>query len=148
MFTNDRAGKAGRAKWFIANRNVIENNASYIDEWQVVVSSANAGGQKRDNQIEIIDNHSAFGRSRVGLGTFKTKEEAKNFFNYCNTKLIKFMFLMTDESLTSLGKKVPDVMDYSFENTLIDFTRDLNKQLYQLVGLSDEEVAYIMSVVG
>lgn len=148
LFTNDRAGKAGRAKWFIANRNVIENNASYIDEWQVVVSSANAGGQKRDNQIEIIDNHSAFGRSRVGLGTFKTKEEAKNFFNYCNTKLIKFMFLMTDESLTSLGKKVPDVMDYSFENTLIDFTKDLDQQLFKLVGLSEEEVAYIMSVVG
>ena len=58
------------------------------------------------------------------------------------------MFLMTDEALSSLGKKVPDVMDYSFGNTLIDFTGDLNKQLYQLVGLSDEEVAYIMSVVG
>ena len=58
------------------------------------------------------------------------------------------MFLMTDESLTSLGKKVPDVMDYSFENTLIDFTKDLDQQLFKLVGLSDEEVAYIVSVVG
>lgn len=148
LFTNDKAGKAGRAKWFVASRDIIKSNDSYIDEWQVVVSSANAGGQKRDNQIEIIDNHSAFGRSRVALGTFKTIEEAQNFFNYCNTKLIKFMFLMTDESLTSLGKKVPDVMDYSFENTLIDFTKDLDQQLFKLVGLSDEEVAYIVSVVG
>jgi hypothetical protein len=147
LFTNDRAGKAGRAKWFIANRNDIESNASYIDEWQVVVSSANAGGQKRDNQIEIIDNHSAFGRSRVALGSFKTKEEAQNFYNYCNTGLVRFMFLMTDVALTSLGKKVPDIMDYSNKNKLLDFSKDLNKQLNELVGLSAEEVAFIESKV-
>ena len=147
LFTNDRAGKAGRAKWFIANRNVIETNASYINEWQVVVSSANAGGQKRDNQIEIIDNHSAFGRSRVALGSFKTQNEAQNFYNYANTDLIRFMFLMTDEALTSLGKKVPDIMDYSNKNKLIDFSKDLNKQLYELVGLSSEEISFIESKV-
>lgn len=105
LFTNDKAGKAGRSTWYVANRNVIESNQEYIDEWQVVVSSANAGGQKRDNQIEVIDNHSAFGRSRVALGSFKTEKEAQNFFKYCRTNIIRFMFLMTDESLTSLGKK-------------------------------------------
>ena len=149
LLTNDKAGSAGRTRWFVVDRSLIKTNEHLIDEFQVVVSSAHPGGQAgRSNQIEIIDNHSAFGRSRVALASFKTMEEAQNFFNYCNTKLIKFMFLMTDEALSSLGKKVPDVMDYSFGNTLIDFTGDLNKQLYQLVGLSDEEVAYIMSVVG
>ena len=74
LFTNDKAGKAGRAKWYTADKNVISLEAQeYISEWQVVVSSANAGGQKRDNQIEVIDDHSAFGRSRVALGTFKTQ---------------------------------------------------------------------------
>ena len=33
---------------------------------------ANAGGQKRDWQLELLDNHSAFGRSRVALGMFGT----------------------------------------------------------------------------
>lgn len=28
---------------------------------------ANAGGQKRDWQLELLDNHSAFGRSCVAL---------------------------------------------------------------------------------
>jgi type II restriction/modification system DNA methylase subunit YeeA len=55
---------------------------------------------------------------------------------------------MTDEALTSLGKKVPDMMDYSNKNKLIDFSKDLNEQLYKLVDLTDEEVAYIESVVG
>lgn len=147
LFANDKAGKAGRSTWYIANRNVIQSNPQYIDEWQVVVSSANAGGQKRDNQIEIIDNHSAFGRSRVALGTFKTKQEAINFYNYCCTNLIRFMFLMTDESLTSLGKKVPDILDYSGHNKIIDFDKELNAQLNELFELSPEEVTYIENVL-
>lgn len=147
LFTNDKAGKAGRSTWFIANRDVIETNTDYIDEWQVVVSSANAGGQKRDNQIEIIDNHSAFGRSRVALGSFKTEKEAQNFFKYCKATLIRFMFLMTDESLTSLGKKVPDILDYTDDNDIIDFNKDVNKQLCDLAELTVEERAYIESVI-
>lgn len=148
LFANDKAGPAGRAKWYVVNRAEIPQNQKFIDEYQVVVSSAHAGGQEgRDNQIEIIDNHSAFGRSRVALGSFKTEKEAVNFYHYCETTLIRFMFLMTDEALTSLGKKVPDIMDYSDQNALIDFSKDLNAQLYALVGLTAEEISYIESVV-
>ena len=148
LFTNDKAGKAGRARWFVADRNIIPTSQQkYISEWQVVVSSANAGGQKRDNQIEIMDEHSAFGRSRVALSSFTTENEATNFYNFAQTYLIRFMFLMTDEALTSLGKKVPDLVDYSDNNTLIDFKGNLNKQLYTLVGLTENEIAYIEGVI-
>lgn len=143
LFTNDKAGKAGRAKWFVANKDTIKNNSGLIEEWQVVVSSANAGGQKRDNQIEIIDNKSAFGRARVALGTFKTQEEAINFYNYSNTYIIRFMYLMTDEALTSLGKKVPDIKDYTSNNSILNFSMDLNTQLYNLIGFSFDEIKYL-----
>ena len=147
LFTNDRAGKAGRATWYIASRDVIENNAPLINEWQVVVSSANAGGQKRDNQLEIIDNHSAFGRSRVALGTFKTKTEAENFFNYVSTYLIRFMFLMTDENLTSLGKRVPDIGDYTNKSAILDFREDLDAQLFNMFGFTDTEIEHIKTTI-
>lgn len=143
LFTNDKAGKAGRARWYVADRSVIKTGTEYIDRWKVIVSSANAGGQKRDNQISIADNHSAFGRTRVALGAFLTEREAINFFNYCNTKLIRFMFLMTDESLTSLGKKVPDILNYTDDNGMVNFADDLDSQLFTLVGLNPEEIAYI-----
>lgn len=119
----------------------------YIDEWQVVVSSANAGGQKRDNQIEIIDNHSAFGRARVALSSFTTKQEAVDFYNYARTYLVRFMFLMTDEALTSLGKRVPDLMDYTENNPIIDFSAPLDNQLYQLVGLKPAEIKHIEDTI-
>lgn len=113
LFTNDKAGKSGRARWYIANKNVITSGSEYLNKWKVIVSSANAGGQKRSNQIAIVDNHSAFGRSRVALKTFATEKEAINFFKYATSEIIRFAFLLTDESLTSLAKKVPDLLTYS-----------------------------------
>ncbi|MBR1750409.1 MAG: Eco57I restriction-modification methylase domain-containing protein [Ruminococcus sp.] len=142
VLTNDRAGKAGRAKWFVIDRSEIKQNKEYIDKWKVIVSSANAGGQKRDNQIAIADNHSAFGRARLALRSFDTYEEALNFFNYCNTYIIRYAFLMTDEALSSLGKQVPDLVNYN-NSQIIDFSENLDKQLFELIDFSDKEIDYI-----
>ena len=138
LFTNDKGGKTGRATWFVADRDAIKVNTHLIDKWKVVVSSANAGGQKRDNQLEVLDNHSAFGRSRIALKAFDTEQEAQNFYKYMKSYIIRFAFLMTDESLSSLGKYVPDLIDYSSENNIIDFEDDnIDKQLQQLMKISD-----------
>lgn len=144
VLANDKAGSAGRAVWFIASKGLIKKNIDYISQWQVVVSSAHGGGQDgRDNQLEIIDNKSVFGRSRVALKSFPTELEAKNFYNYMKTDLVKFTFLLTDEALTSLGKRVPDLLNYDFSSKFLDFNFDLNKQLFHKIGLSSEEIDYI-----
>lgn len=143
VFTNDKAGKSGRSKWYIMDRKDISYNQHLIDKWKVIVSSANAGGQKRDNQLEIIDNHSAFGRSRIALKAFDSKEEAINFFKYVSSDIIRFAFLLTDESLTTLGKKVPDIINYTNDNDYIDFNNNVNEQLADLIGLSNDEIEYI-----
>lgn len=147
LFANDRAGKAGRSKWFVVNKDLIPKNEEYISEWQVVVSSASAGGQKRDNQIDIIDNHSAFGRSRVALGTFKTEKEAQNFLCYCNSNIIKYSFLMTDENLSSLAKRVPDIMNYKDDNNLLDYSKSIDEQLKTMIGLNENEYEHIVNKV-
>lgn len=143
LYANDKAGKAGRATWFLADKNIITKNKKYLSEWQVVVSSANAGGQKRDNQLSIMDNHSAFGRARVALKSFKTEQEAKNFKKYVSSYVIRYTFLMTDEALTSLAKWVPDIIDYSTNNNLIDFSKEVDPQLCKLIGFSNSDFDYI-----
>ena len=147
LFTNDKAGKSGRARWYVANKNVISSGIEHLERWKVIVSSANAGGQKRSNQIAVIDNHSAFGRSRVALKTFETEKEAYNFFKYATSEIIRFAFLMTDESLTSLAKKVPDLLDYTDNNGLIDYNGDVNGQLYKLFGMDNAQQQYIKEVL-
>ena len=144
LLTNDRAGKGGRSKWFIVDRSTIKENNSAINLWKVVVSSANAGGQKRDWQLEILDNHSAFGRSRVALAMFTTREEAENFKQYCLSPVIRFLFRMTDEALTSLAKEVPD---FDGLKDRLDFGSDLHTQLCTLFGLDDTVSSYIVSVI-
>ena len=147
LFTNDKAGKSGRARWYVANKDIITTGREYLDKWKVIVSSANAGGQKRSNQIAIADNHSAFGRSRVALKSFDTEKEAQNFLKYASSEIIRFAFLLTDESLTSLAKKVPDLLDYSDNNGIIDYDEDVDNQLYRLLGLNDEDRQYIKRVL-
>ena len=147
LFTNDKAGKSGRARWYIANKNVIASGSEYLNKWKVIVSSANAGGQKRSNQIAIVDNHSAFGRSRVALKTFATEKEAQNFFRYATSEIIRFAFLLTDESLTSLAKKIPDLLDYSDRNGVIDYSDDINTQLYTLFGIDDKNRQHIQKIL-
>ncbi len=147
LFTNDKAGKSGRARWYVASKNVIFSGTEYLGRWKVIVSSANAGGQKRSNQIAVIDNHSAFGRSRVALKTFETEKEAHNFFKYATSEIIRFAFLMTDESLTSLAKKVPDLLNYTDSNGLINYNEDVNMQLYRLFGIADTQRQYIKKVL-
>ena len=147
LYTNDKAGKGGRAKWYVTERTSIQDGKEYIDKWKVVVSSANAGGQKRDNQLEIFDNHSVFGRSRLALKVFDTWQEANNFFNYVKSYFVRFSFLMTDENLGTLGLKVPDLGDYSDRATLVDYSKNIDAQLFVLCDLSENEVEYLISVV-
>lgn len=144
-FTNDKAGKAGRAMWFLIPRKDIPATvSSYIGEWQVVVSSAAAGGQKRGSQMDIVDNQSVFGRSRVALKSFKSKTEAINFQKYCKTNIVKYLFLLTDESLNSVAKWVPDLLSYG-NNGLLNFSKDIDAQLKQLMCLTDNEFKYIQA---
>ncbi len=147
LYTNDRAGKMGRARWFVVKKDVIKSHAELINEWQVVVSSANAGGQKRDNQMRIIDNHSAFGRSRLALKSFKTETEAKNFLKYCQSTVVRYAFLLTDEALTSVGKEVPDIIDYTDNNNYINFNKDIDAQLVELLRLTSSEYEHIKNKV-
>lgn len=148
LFTNDKSGSGGRTTWFLAERGIIKSNENRISEWQVVVSSAHPAGQaKRDSQLGIIDNNSAFGRARLALKSFKSRREAENFMKYVQSILITFAFFMTDEALSSLALKVPDILDYTNENKFIDFSQDVDSQLFQLFGLSDDQIQYVINRV-
>ena len=108
---------------------------------------ANAGGQKRDWQLELLDNHSAFGRSRVALEMFKTKTEAENFMKFCQSDIVRFLFLMTDEALTTLAKEVPYFIDWKTTDGLLDFQGDINAQLCKLFKLTKPESAYVANTI-
>lgn len=147
LLTNDKSGSSGRSQWYVINSSLIREGREYIKKWQVVVSSAHPGGQEgRDNQIEIIDNKSAFGRARVALKSFENKKSASNFFKYCKSRIVRYAFLLSDEALSSLAKFVPDLGDYE-NNLVIDFSKDIDEQLKEKMQLDDKEIKYIEKIV-
>jgi hypothetical protein len=147
ILTNDKAGKGGKANWFVTKLSNIPVHHELIGKWKVIVSSANAGGQKRDNQIQVIDDRSVFGRARIALKVFDTQQEAENFLKYAQSYLVRYTFLLTDESLTSLGKEVPDFLNYQEDNVFIDFSKPIDTQLYDLFKLSKKQIEHIEQTV-
>ena len=83
----------------------------------------------------------------MALKTFATEKEARNFLKYATSEVIRFAFLLTDESLTSLAKKVPDLLTYSDENGIIDYNRDVNTQLYELFKINKKNQEHIHNVL-
>ena len=81
------------------------------------------------------------------MKTFAAKQEIKNFFKYATSEIIRFAFLLTDESLTSLAKKVPDLLDYSDNNGLIDYSGNVDEQLYALFGIDVKNQQHIKEVL-
>ena len=53
---------------------------------------------------------------------------------------------MTDEALSSLGKKVPHFQSYK-TNKYIDFDKDIDEQLANLIGFSESEMDYIVETI-
>lgn len=53
--------------------------------------------------------------------------------------LLNLLFFMTTENLTSLAKVVPDLLDYTSNNKLIDFNKNIDQQMCKLLDLSGEQ---------
>lgn len=83
-----------------------------------------------------------FGRVRLALGSFDTEREAETFAAYLRTELVQFAFLLTDESLASLGLLVPDLGSYSF-----DVPDRFDDVLYSWFKFTDPEREYVHSRV-
>ncbi len=55
---------------------------------------------------------------------------------------------MSDEALSSLGMFVPDLMDYTNTNSIIDFEKNIDFQILDLLHISSTEFEYMVSLVG
>lgn len=147
IFTNDIAGKAGRAQWFWLKREAVRTNTQYIDKWKVIVSSMNpvgARGTGHSPLAQILKPGEIFGRSRIGLGVFDTEEEASNFFKFASTDFMRFHYACLGDSQTLLGMNAPD--PGGFTSATMDFSgtvADLNERLYLSYELVDSEREFI-----
>ena len=53
---------------------------------------------------------------------------AETVFKFCQSDIVRFLFLMTDEALTTLAKEVSWFGEWKTAGGLIDFKGDINAQ--------------------
>jgi hypothetical protein len=68
---------------------------------------------------------------------------AETVFKFCQSDIVRFLYLKTEEALTTLAKEVPWFHEWKTADGLLDFNDDVNKQLCSLFKLTKPEVCYI-----
>ena len=138
LLTNDKSGKVGRAKWYVIDKKHIPSKHELFDKYKVVSTGT--------LQLELLEPNAAFGRSRSLMGYFGTFDEASNYMNYLSSKFCTFTLNLTHGG-ANLGKLTPDLLDYTSANTIINWTKDIDEQLYKVLGLAEEEIKHICDTV-
>lgn len=146
VFTNDKAGSAGKPKWYVMKIDDLPKNKKALSTWKVVTSSAHTSDWILLNKLELLDNQSAYGRSRIALGMFNTKKEAELCINYFSSYIIRWSINTVQRGMVMFGKNTPILTNYA-DNSLIDCTGDIDMQLKRLIGLTDAEFVHIKESV-
>lgn len=66
---------------------------------------------------------------------------------FCQSNIVRFLFLMTDEALTTLAKEVPWFGEWKTADGLLDFNDDVNKQHCTLFKLTKPESSYVTKTI-
>lgn len=138
LLTNDKSGKVGRATWYIIKKKDIPYMHELFDKYKIVKPTSNT-------KFELLEQQTAFGRSRILMGYFNTPQEAKNYLEYLNSNCVQFLVNLT-VGTANIGKFVPDFINFT-NNQLINFSKDIDNQLYTLFELTDEEIKHICNTV-
>lgn len=134
----------GRKEYFV-NASAFTDTNNILNLWKVCCPK----GYKPASEFEdgnplyvlnnfILDAGSITTETYIVIGAFKTKEEAKGYLAYANTKFFRFMVslrkIAQDINIDKFAW-VPDFGDYSHAYT--------DKDLYQHFGLTKKEIEHI-----
>jgi len=126
-------------------RNKIEKNSEWIDQYKIYLTKAYGASDEYPHQILnqpiLGEPKSCCTETYIVIGPFSNKAEAKNVITYISTRFFRF--------LVSIKKISQDASQrvYSFV-PLQDFSKPwTDAELYKKYGLSNEEIAFIDSMI-
>lgn len=111
------------------------------------VTSEHAGEPGKDGRFKVISKMQVLGKEEICtfsyflVGNFATEEEANNCYSYLSTKFARFLLLQAISSINISKDKFIFVPMQDFSKSWTD------KELYEKYGISDEEIAFIDSMI-
>ena len=141
------------------NRDNITKNIDLIDKWKVFISKANggAGTLSPNNPVAILGKpyignpNSICTDSLIPIGGYNNEFEAISLHKYMQTKFLRFIvgILKVSQNLYQNVYQLVPLQDFT-DNSDIDWSKsihEIDKELYKKYSLSEEEIAYIESMI-
>ncbi|EOH85419.1 hypothetical protein UAS_01935 [Enterococcus asini ATCC 700915] len=137
----------------------ISKNLEIADKWKVFTSKGNGGAGILNNEkpVAIIGKayigkpQSACTDSLIPIGCFDTKEEAVNLQKYMTTKFFRFMIgiLKVSQNISQNVYRFVPLLDFTNSSTINwkETPSNIDAQLYQKYGLSEDEIQMIDTMV-
>ena len=127
------------------SRNDIPKGLEDVEKYKVFISAGYNGGDSFPHQIIgkpiVAEPNSVCTETYVEIGPVNTLQEAQNLASYMQTKFFRFMVMLLKNTQHAL-KKVYQLAP------LQDFSRKwTDEELYAKYGLSEEEIAFIDSMI-
>ena len=141
------------------SQELITRNSSLCDHWKVFTSKMNGGaGTLLDGkQVAILGRTFVMGPGSIcsntllAVGDFDNQTEAENLNKYMNTKFFRFMLGIKKIAQVLTSNIYSFVPQQNFKNssdiTWTNSLADIDKQLYAKYALTEEEIAFIESMI-
>lgn len=131
-------------------KRLVKAGIEIIDSWKVMISylSAEHAGQPDKNgqfkilsTTEILPPKTICTETYLIAGSFTSKTEAQNYYNYLKTKFVRFLIgqIAVSQHITKSSFAFVPVQNFSKPWT--------DAELYKKYGLTDEEIAFIESTI-
>lgn len=129
----------------------IERNHAWVDTWKVLLPMASSGDTPMDEEGNIVDvvlgepialaPGSACTQTYFIAGMFSDRLATENYANYLATKFVRFLVLQrkTTQHITPDRFRFVPMLDMSKEWD--------DERLYEMVGLTQDEIAYVEATI-
>ena len=127
------------------SRGEILQNIGWVDKFKVYITRAYGAGEDFPHQIInkpfIGEPNSCCTETYVVIGPYETEEIAKNVLSYIQTRFFRFMVLLKKNTQDAPSRVYSFVPRQDFSKPWTD------EELYAKYGLTEEEIAFIESMI-
>jgi hypothetical protein len=137
----------------------VKQNVEAVKRWKVIASKASAQGGRADKdgmrkvipKVEVLPPNSACTESYLLIYDFDNRVIANRAASYIRSKLFRFLLSLSviTQNISRESFRFVPLQDFT-ENSDIDWSRsvaEIDRQLYEKYGLSEEEIAFIESMI-
>lgn len=135
------------------SKDLVDTSDIHIDKYKIVMPKADGSGNFGDTLTmpELLKPNSGFTHTFLGMGAFDSKIEAAAALNYIKTKFARALLsvLKVTQDMNADKWRLVPLQDFTPDSD-IDWSvsiPEIDKQLYEKYGLTQEEIDFIESHV-